>query len=598
MLSPNALPSLGAPPRALVETELARINASAVFRRSPRHRTLLRYLVTKALAGEHAGLKEAVLAADVFGRDPTRFDPQRDTIVRVEARRLRQKLVRYYEEDGANSAIVVRLEAGRYAPIVELRPESGGEDPLPSVAVLPFVNLSGCPEHESFCDALTEELIDALVQIPGLKVVARTSVFRFKGRNDDVRATARTLGVRTVVEGSVQRHGGEWRVVAQLINADDGIHLWSHAFDALAERASGIVPRLARAVIRGLKLHDGATTRLRRVALRASANAEAQDCFERGKYLLGRQSRDAYRNAIELFVRATAADPQFALAWAALAQARIGLFALTAVPESGAIDAIRLAVARALELDPELGEAHAAASFVAFACDRDFARAERASLEAIRYAPSRAYVHHHHAWMLMFAGRFDEADQTFAIARELDPVSLLPRIHQALVALYRRDYARAADGFVRVLEVEPANLLARVLLATTWLCDARVDDALAAFARIEQEVPGDSIGPLGIVQSHARAGREREARAALASMIERFGEDRIGPYRMAIAHARLGDGNATFAWLDRAAEALDMNLVCLAVDPSFDRVRDDARFARALARYGLPVIDARASSAS
>jgi tetratricopeptide (TPR) repeat protein len=271
---------------------------------------------------------------------------------------------------------------------------------------------------------------------------------------------------------------------------------------------------------------------------------------------------------------------------------------MSAVPDAQAIDAIRAAVARALDLDAELGEAHAAAAFVAFAIDRDFARAERASLEAIRYAPSRAYVHHSHAWMLTFAGRFDEAEQTFAIVRELDPVSLLPRIHLALVALYRRDYARAADAYRRVLEVEPGNLLARALLATARLCAGGHDEALVLFERIDADVPNDSIGALGVVQAHACAGRDGAARAALAALCERFGEARVGPYRMAIAHARLGDADLAFAWLERAAAAHDMNLVCLAVDPSFDRLRDDARWRPALARYGLPAIDPRVAPPS
>ena len=198
---------------ALVATELARIEASATFRRSPRHQRLLRYLVTRTLVGDAARLKESVLAVEVFGRDPAGFDPQKDTTVRVEARRLRQKLARFYEREGAACTLAIRLDAGGYVPTFELRPTAAAEG-LPSLVVLPFVNLSGDAAIDAWCDALTDEMIDALVQLPGLKVVARTTSFSFKGRHVDVRQIARKVGVQTLLEGSVQARsaaGASWR---------------------------------------------------------------------------------------------------------------------------------------------------------------------------------------------------------------------------------------------------------------------------------------------------------------------------------------------------------------------------------------------------
>ena len=167
-------------PGALVAAELARIESSATFRRSPRHQQLLRYLVTRTLVGDASRLKESVLAVEVFGRDPAGFDPQRDTTVRVEARRLRQKLVRYYEREGGDCALAIRLDAGNYVPKFEVRRAA---EPSSSLLVLPFANLSGDAALDASCDALTDETIDALVQVPALKVVARTTSFSFKGRH-------------------------------------------------------------------------------------------------------------------------------------------------------------------------------------------------------------------------------------------------------------------------------------------------------------------------------------------------------------------------------------------------------------------------------
>jgi tetratricopeptide (TPR) repeat protein len=266
---------------------------------------------------------------------------------------------------------------------------------------------------------------------------------------------------------------------------------------------------------------------------------------------------------------------------------------LAAVPDRAIVDAARAAVSRALELDPELGDAHATASTLAFAHDRNFARAERAALDAIRHAPGRAYVHHNYAWMLTMSGRFVEAEHEYATAHELDPLDPMLRVHCALVDFYRRDFLRAERAFVRVLEMEPANLVARSLLGASQLGSAQHEAALATYARVSEDVPHDSIGWLGVLQAHAIAGRMQEARAAFDAMLERFGAERTGPYRMAIACARLGDPNGAFTWLERAAGAHDLNLVCLAVDPSFDALRDDERWMPALGRYGLPQIDSR-----
>ena len=167
------------------------------------------------------------------------------------------------------------------------------------------------------------------------------------------------------------------------------------------------------------------------------------------------------------------------------------------------------------------------------------------------------------------------------------------RIHHGLVAYYRRDFDTASGAWRRVLEIEPGNLVARVLCASADLVRGANEAALAQFERIASEVPQDSIGPLGVVQAHALAGRIDAAHAAFTAMRERFGDARVGPYRMAIAFARLGDPDAAFTWLERAAQARDLNLVCMAVDPSFDALRGDARWRPALLRYGLPDVAMR-----
>ncbi len=592
-MSESAKPHPGGElPPGLVLTELSRIERSATFRRSPRHRLLLRHLVQRTLDGSASQIKESVLAAEVFGRNPAQFDPRSDTTVRVELRRLRQKLVRYYAGEGADSSVVVRIDAGSYVPQFEFQPVPRASK-LPSLAVLPFVNLTQCAEHDGALESLAEELVDTLVQVPGLRVVARRSVTALAAPRDDVRAIGEALGVGVLLDGSVQRAGAALRIVARLVDTRDGMHLWSHAFDTPTPAAHDIVHQIARGVVAALQLAERARAPLTRIARRVSASAEARDCLQRARYMLGRHHADAYRHAMLLFAEATASDPECAVAWAGIGQAAIALIGLSPSPDAALVDTARQAVARAIEIDAELATAYGAAAFLAFAIDRDFVAADRAALAALRYAPADSYVHHMYAWLLTLSGRFDEAERAFVVARELDPLDPALRTHEGLLWFYRRDFARAEQHFARVLEMEPGSIVARVLRASVLVNRGDHAEALQQFQRIASEWPDDSIGALGVVQALALASRRDEARAAFDAMLARFGADRIGPYRAAIAYARLGDAQSAFRELDRAAALADMNLVCLAVDPSFDALRDLPQWRNALARYRLPAIDPR-----
>lgn len=582
------------PPAGLVLSALAGIERSTTFRRSSRHRRLLRHLVQRTLDGAAGEIKESVLAAEVFGRDPAAFDPRSDTTVRVEVRRLRRKLDRYYAGEGADAEVVVHLAAGSYVPRFLFRPLRR----VPVLAVLPFRHAGGGAGHEAAADALADELIDTLVQIPGLRVVARRSVSAWARQSADVRTIGKALGVGLLLEGSVRDVDAGQRIGVQLVDAADGTHRWSHTFDARAPATGDLVQRIARGVVAALDLGDSAAAPLARVARRRTANEDAHDCWSRGLYLLRRHRADGFRQAMQLFTDAVTRDPQFAPAWAGLGQAAVGLIGLSAFPDASLVAVARDAAARALAQDAELAPAHSVESFIAFAIDRDFTRADRAILTALRYAPADAYVHHRYAWQLMFAGRFDEADAAFDTAIALDPLDPGVRTHRGLLWFYRRDYARAVRGFEHVLEIEPANIVARVLRSSAWLNAGMHDEALADFRRIADDWPDDSIGPVGVVQALALAGRAREARLAFDEMLARFGQSRIGPYRLAIAHARLRDADAAFAALDRAAELDDMNLVCLAVDPSFDSLRDLPQWRAALARYRLPDLDPRRARVS
>ena len=253
----------------LVRGQLAKMLRSQAFVPAPALSRLLAYLVEQTLEGNERELKEYAVGVDVFSRGAD-FDPRTDTIVRVQARRLRAKLEEYYRRDGAADPILLEVPKGRYVVQCRLASAAGGveaiparrpivaEGPwqadMPSIAVLPFANLTGDGNDEYLADGLTEEIISTLASVPGLRVLARTSVFQFKGCSADIRRIGRELGVETALEGSVRKDGQQIRVTAQLINVADGFYLWSHIYDGALPGVFLLQEQTTRAIVEALRI--------------------------------------------------------------------------------------------------------------------------------------------------------------------------------------------------------------------------------------------------------------------------------------------------------------------------------------------------------
>ena|SRR5689334_1084518 len=580
-------------PDALLAVELERLAASQAFRRSPGHVRLLNYLVPQARAGRGQRLKESVLAVEVLGRSASRFDSDRDTSVRVMVRRLRQRLARYYAGEGAWAAVEIVLPLGSYQPVFQRRPQNGGAK-LPSIAVLPLLNFTGNRDLDVFCDGVSEEITDVLARLPGVKVVARTSAFRFRGVVADVRSIGQKLGVATLLEGSVQLGArGALKLVVQWVRTADGYHAWSCTIEASErEPVAAFQERIAREVVAGLQrrlLENGPLGGVPSGGpfLRRSTSGAAQELYNSGRYLLRLETVEGYRRAIDALREATAVDPDFALAHCALGRALVNLLGMTAAPANGLLTGARRALSRALALDADLGEAHALSGFITCAFDRDWGRAEPAHLRGIRCAPSLPYAHGSYGWGLMMNGRFAEADSEFRFARELDPLDLKMRTHHALVALYAGEDERAIGELTAILQVEPRHVVAQALLATAhlWHGDARKAERL--FRELATAHPALTIGEVGLSQVEAETGRAHDARERLARLSRRPRGIHLPPYQVAMIHARLGDARSALSWLGRAAAQRDMNFVCAPVDRAFEPLRGDPRFRRLLEKHGL-----------
>ena len=472
-MSPRPFKASGTPvpwpalSRELVEDEVERLAASREFRRSPRHVRLLRHLIRYTIEGDHARLREIVLGVEVFHRSLARFDPQRDTIVRVEVRRLRQKLARYYAEEGITARLQFDLPLRSYAVEAHWRlGVTGSGAKRASVAVLPFD--TPVTDDQAFADGVGSELAYALMRLNGLRVVAGRGLGSVP--TDDAIQLGLALDVASVLHGSMRTTPEDFSIALKLVRTLDGAPMWSRSATATRGGAAAMLETLAREVIAVLH-RDTEEQRLQKITLagqrpyvRIEGNGEVRELIYRAQWCLREQTTDSYRKAVEIFERAIALA-ETATAHAGVAYALVHLVGLTALPSKPTMESARRAALRAVEIDPEHGGAWGTLGAIRHSFDRDWPRAEAALLKSVRYAPGQAGAHARYGWSLMFNRRFPEARAEFAEARAQAPLDLTLRAHEALVSLYERDYPRADALLLSVLELAPHHLVAGNLRA-------------------------------------------------------------------------------------------------------------------------------------
>jgi len=572
------------PSWALIEAELSRLAGSALFRRSPRHVRFLRHLVQCTQNGETARLRELALGVEVFLRRADRFDPRQDSIVRVEARRLRQKLARWYADEGANARIEFVLKAGRYD--VELRRREPLAQPRGSVAVFELPASPGlAPALQA---TLGAELAAVLARLNGLRVV-RGGAFPAGGDSAALTHAQDRLQVEHVVLGQVSAAGADSVLQLRVLRCEDAGELWSRRALLAADGATpGLqtletLETLARGIVSALH-RDAALRQLQRVRLAGSQpllRALAQGGpTPRGLELMGlarialRQNDvQGCRKGVQLADEAVALMPGHAPAFALLAEALINTVAMTVLPPLPSLLAARRASERAIEIDPELPDAQGQLGYLLAVHERDWPAAEARLLRSLQLAPALASAHARYGWSLMMHRRFDEARACYREARDLDPLSLLYRTHDALISMYERDHARCQAGLDAVLDVLPGHLLAQALSAALMLYSGRAASALHAYTALQQRAPGLSIGRCGIAQAHAMLGDEAAARQVLQGLLADHEAGYVSPYQIAMVQVRLGDPAAALHWLAEAARQVDFNYTCIAVDPAFDALR-------------------------
>jgi eukaryotic-like serine/threonine-protein kinase len=425
--------------------------------------------------------------------------------------------------------------------------------PPPSVAVLPFLNLSTSVENEFFADGITEDVIAHLSKIRSLKVISRTSVTPFRKREQSLREVGAILGVGAILEGSVRRAGDRVRIVAQLIDAGTDMHLWAETYDRDLTDIFAIQTEVALQIAAALRaeLSPGERTRIRRAP---TQNLDAYQLYLQGRNAFRRYTDEGFRQGIQHFERAIAEDPGFALAHVGLAcvyaeSPNEGFLSLR--PEM-ALGRAKEAVARALALDDSLGDAHGIRGLLKFIGDYDWPGAEEDFKRAIELSPGSADVYDHYGWMCSALERFDEAIRLAQRARELDPMAHRSDLANELLRAGRLQ--EAVELGARIVELEPGFSRGHAVYGWACLLSGRQADGVAALARAVALSEGGTLflGQLG--QAYAMTGDVARARDVLRKLHALAGRGYVSPYHFAYVHTGLGEQEEALDWLERAFE--------------------------------------------
>jgi serine/threonine-protein kinase len=462
-----------------------------------------------------------------------------------------------------------------------------------SVGVLPFVNMSPDPENTYFSDGLSEQIIAALSRIHGLRVAARTSSFALRDRRLDARVIGDTLGVAAVLEGSVRRERNRLRVTAQLIDAATGYHIWSEEYDRELQDVFAVQEEIARAIAGALELRlarGGPASPTQR-----SPGLEAYDLYLRGLLLRNDLTGDALRQAADFFDRAIELEPGFALAYAAKASVVAPLIYYRHIPARQGLTQLRAAVARALELDPTLGEAYAVLGVLKLFFDWDWEGADQALRRAIELNPSDPHAYLHLATYRHVMGRFGEAVRARERSVELDPLNARTHILLGLEYAFAGDHHRAAAQYQRAFQLDPVHPLALGFgpslprgLAAVYLQQRRYQEAVEEYVKIAT-LRGATASELTALRSaFAASGMPGFWRSWLDMDLRQSGGT-PDPLRIATLWALIGDTAQTFQWLDRAYAERHPGLIFLRTEPAFENLRSHPRVARILSEMKLPV---------
>ena len=477
---------------------------------------------------------------------------------------------------------------GSSTPSRTISPSQGGQTsgPIDSLAVLPFEGAAEGSDDEYLADGITESILNKLTKVSGLRVVPRSTVFRYKRREIDIPVVAAELRVRALVTGRVRQRGQTLAVSAELTDAATDAQLWGDRFTKHTDDIFAMQEEMATEIVKSLRLRLSTEER-EELLRRYTEDSIAYRAYLRGRYQWSKRTREGFLRAIEHFQEAIDRDPSYALAYAGMADAYNVLGYYNYQQPRDAYPRAKSASTRALELDPSLAQAHASLGYTRLFFDWDWAGAEASFQRAIALDPAYASAHQWYAWHQLVRGNLREMIERMRTALQLDPLSLIINVHMGYAFYWAGRYDEALEQLQKTLALDPKFALAYWPLGAVYKWQDRPDEAIAAFRRLV-ELTGGAIG-LGYLGATAGFfGQTEIAREALAKLDEAQRVRYVSPLDCAMCRAGLGEYDEAFRLLDVAVNERVSDLVRLHVLPWPNAMRDDPRYASVARRVGIP----------
>jgi serine/threonine-protein kinase len=629
------------PSHEAIRANLKSLLSSDIFTSAIRSSRFLQYVVEESLAGKQDAIKESVLGYEVFDRVRD-FDPRIDAIVRVEATKLRLRLERYYQGEGAQASVEIEIPKGTYVPRFSLRPAAPATtesaprpdqivpqpiraEPEPavprrfglksgiafaallavvvapalyirqrqtatprpignlkSIAVLPFINLSSDAENEYFSDGLTEELTDVLARSGIVRVAARTSAFAFKGKGQDVGEIGARLHVDSVLEGSVRKSGQRLRITAQLVQISDGLHLWSQTYDRPAGDIFAVQDDISHSILAALSSQIRRSDHPTPALPRHTANLEAFDLYLRGKSEANRWQLESAR---KLFEKAATLDPKFAMAHVALA----GIYLKEAIsedrPPAESMSRAKESAMTALEIDSGLSQAAAVLGSIEARYDWNWEAAEQRFRKAISLNPNDPEAYFSYAEdVLLPLGRTKEALDQCRSGQQLDPLSISGSLCVPWVLANTGQPEAAIAQYNAMLASGPVPPVIRSARGFAYLKVGKFQEAIEDLE--EAQSPGLPTDPF-LAYAYARAGQTEKAVRLENQLAARSRQQYVSPMVLALVHIGLGQKSVALDDLERGVEEHSYNAMYLGTESAFDPLRQEPRFQALLRKVHL-----------
>jgi TolB-like protein/Tfp pilus assembly protein PilF len=460
----------------------------------------------------------------------------------------------------------------------------------PSIAVLPFVDLSPQKDQEYFCDGMTDEISAKLSRLKNWKVISRTSVMRYKSTDKDIKQIGQELGVATILEGSVRKEKDNIRVIATLINIADGSQIWSDTYDQKLKSVFVIQNDIAEKIANALKTQLSSEDK-ELLQKKPTENLEAYNLYLQGRWFWNKRTDEGLKKAIEYFDQVIEVDSNYAQAYAGLADSYTLLSEYGTLPPKQAFPKAKAAALKALEIDETIAESHTSLAYVKFLFDWDWAGAEELFKRAIELNPSYATAPQWYSFLLLVTGRFDESVAMVRGALKSDPLSLILNSAVGLRLYFARRYDESIEEELKTLEMEADFIPALTILGNAYVKKGMFEEAILTFQMVVNLTGGVGWGNQPTIgYAYAVSGQRKNALNVLEQYKRlRAAKQRyISPYKIAAIYTGLGETDQAIEWLEEAYEERSILLLYLNIESLWDPLRSDPRFQDLLRRMNFP----------